>query len=110
MNPQDRPDPLNPKLEECLRLEKCWPWFLCLGILLIAVGIMAIGAAFIATFTTIIVFGYLLIAGGIVQIVNTVMGRTWGGFLLHLLAGILHLVVGVLMIEDPLKAAEALTL
>ena len=41
MTPQDRPGPLNPKLEECLRLEKCWAWFLCLGILLVVVGIMA---------------------------------------------------------------------
>ncbi len=105
-----RPDPLNPKLEECLRLEKCWAWFLCLGIILIVVGIMAIGSAFIATFTTIIVFGSLLLAGGVVQIVNAFLARNWGGFLMHLLAGILHLIVGGLMIEHPLRAAEGLTL
>jgi len=32
-------------MEECLRLEKCWAWFICLGIALMVVGLMAIGAA-----------------------------------------------------------------
>jgi uncharacterized membrane protein HdeD (DUF308 family) len=103
-------DPLNPKIEECLRLEKCWGWFLCLGIILMVVGVMAIGAAFIATLTTIVVFGSLLIAGGVVQIVNAFLARNWGGFMMHLMAGILHLVVGGLMIEQPERAAEGLTL
>src|SRR2546425_132118 len=50
-------DPLNQKIEECLRLQKCWPWFLCLGIATILVGALAIGYAFIATLTTVVMFG-----------------------------------------------------
>src|SRR5262249_50813666 len=69
-----------------------------------------LGAAIITTLTTVVVFGCLLLAGGVVQIVNAFLGRTWRGFFLNLLGGILHLVVGVFMVEDPLRAAEALTL
>jgi uncharacterized membrane protein HdeD (DUF308 family) len=105
-----QPDSLNPHDEECMRSHHCWPWFLVLGILLIVLGMMAIGAAYIATLATVLVFGWLMIAGGIVQTVNAFLARSWRGFFVHLLAGVLHLIVGFLMIEHPLRAAEALTL
>ncbi len=110
MNLPDQSSQLNPKFEECLRLSKCWVWFLSLGIVLMVVGVMAISSALIATLTSILVFGILLMAGGVVQIVNAFLARSWKGFFLHLLAGILHLVVGELMVEHPLLAAEGLTL
>jgi uncharacterized membrane protein HdeD (DUF308 family) len=105
-----QPDPLNQRYEECLRLYRCWGWFLILGIALMVVGVMAVGAAFIATLTTIFVFGCILLAGGVVQIVNAFLARSWRGFFVHLLVGVLHLIVGVFMIEDTIGAAVALTL
>ncbi len=111
MNPQAQADPLNQRYEECLRLHKCWLWFLLLGIALILLGVVALGYSMIlTTITTVLVFGILLLAGGVVQIVNAFLGRNWGGFFLHLLAGVLHVILGVLMIEHPLRAAEVLTL
>ena len=105
-----QPDQLNPRYEEYLRLHRCWPWFLALGILLMAVGAAAIGAAAFATGLTILVCGILLVAGGAIQIVNAFLARSWRGFFVHLLTGILHLVVGELMIEHPERAALVLTL
>jgi len=110
MTTQPHPDPLNKKVEECLGLHKWWPWFLVLGTALVIVGIMAIGAALITTLATVVVFGCLLLAGGVVEVVNAFLAHCWRGFFLHLLVGVLHLVVGGLMIENPLRAAEALTL
>ncbi len=109
MNAHLQTDP-GPYHEECLRSHHCWPWFLLLGILLIVVGIMAIGAAFIATLATVMIFGWLIVAGGVMQTVNAFLARSWRGFFVYLLAGILHLVVGILMIEHPVRAAAALTL
>lgn len=109
MNLQQDSSELNPRYEECLRLHDCWLWFLLLGIGLVVVGVLAIGAALITTLTSVLVFGILLICGGVVQIVNAFLARTWKAFFLHLLAGALHLVVGGLMVEHPLKAAESLT-
>ena len=109
MFPQTRAD-LNPRYEECLRLHRCWPWFLALGIALMVIGVLAVSEAILTTFATILVFGILLMAGGVVQIVNAFLARTWGGFFLHVLVGILHIIVGELMIEHPRAAAEGLTL
>lgn len=103
-------DPSNARLHETLHLRKCWPWFLVLGSVLILLGLVAIGAQFVATLTTVLVFGILLVIGGVVQIVNAVLARGGRGFFVHLLAGVLHLIVGGLMVEHPLRAAEGLTL
>ncbi len=100
---------LDPNVEECMRMHHCWAWFLALGVLVMAVGVMAIGAAFITTFTTIFVFGILLLAGGVVEVVNAFMARCWRGFFTHLLIGAIHMILGVLLLEYPLRAAEALT-
>jgi uncharacterized membrane protein HdeD (DUF308 family) len=102
-------NPYNAKAEECLRLHHCWAWFLALGVAVMAIGALAIGAAFIATFTTIFVFGILLLAGGVVQLVNAFLARSWRGFFVQLLVAAIHLVVGTLMLEYPVQAAEALT-
>jgi uncharacterized membrane protein HdeD (DUF308 family) len=101
---------VNPRFLESMQLHGCWGWFLALGIAMILLGTAAIGAQFVATLTSIILFGSLLLAGGVVQIVNAVLARGWRAFFVYLLMGILHVVVGGMMIERPDRAAEVLTL
>jgi uncharacterized membrane protein HdeD (DUF308 family) len=43
------------------------------------VGALAVGATYVATLTTLIVFGSVLLAGGVVQTVNAFLARTWRG-------------------------------
>lgn len=110
MNLQNERDQLNPTYDECMRLHDCWLWFLVLGAAIMFAGFAAIGSAFVATFATVVVFGSLLLIGGVVQIVNAFLARTWGAFFLNAMIGVLHLIIGGLMIEHPLRAAEGLTL
>jgi len=110
MNLQQELTQISPKYEEYFRLKKLGSWFLFLGCALVGLGILAIAAAFSATLATVLVFGVLLLSGGVVQLVNAFLARTWKGFALHLLAGVLYLVVGGLMIENPVSAAAGLTL
>ncbi len=99
----------NPKFDDSMRLQDSWVWFLALGTAIMVLGFLAIGAAFITTLTTILVFGILMVAAGVVQLVNAVLGRSWRAFFLNLLCGILYLIVGGLMIERPVNVAVALT-
>ena len=110
MNMQQDVNQINPRYEEWLRLRRSWVWFLILGVVLIAAGSLAIAAAFVTTMASIVLFGILLLAGGAVQLINAFLARTWKGFVLHLFAGLLYLVVGLLMVEHPVQAAEGLTL
>jgi uncharacterized membrane protein HdeD (DUF308 family) len=106
---QTQSETLNQDIEECMRLHKCWAWFLCLGVALVLMGAAAVSYAALATAVMVVVLGYLLLAGGIVEIVNTFLAGTWRGFFLHLLGGIVHLDLGGFMIDRPERTAEVLT-
>jgi uncharacterized membrane protein HdeD (DUF308 family) len=81
-----------------------------MGIALMFLGAAAIGSSFIATLATALVFGILLLTSALFQVVTALWGRSWRGFFLHLLAGVLYLITGLFMIENPLVAAMGLTL
>ncbi len=101
---------INPRYYEAMQLRGCWGWFLALGIALVILGMTAISAQFVATLTSVTLFGSLLLAGGVVQLVNAFVARGWRAFFVALLVGVLHIVVGGMMIERPGRAAEVLTL
>ena len=64
-----------------------WYWFLALGVALIVLGSVALGAAWAATLALVGVIGWLLAAGGIVQVVHAFWARQWGGFFLQAFVG-----------------------
>lgn len=95
--------------EELQSLRRNWFWFLLLGGLLIFVGCVAILYPLAATITSVEVFGFLLVFGGIVQIASGVWTRGWGGFFAHLVSGLLSLFIGVVFLERPVAAAAGIT-
>jgi uncharacterized membrane protein HdeD (DUF308 family) len=102
--------PGQPSHEEHASLQRIWLLLLALGLVCVFVGILAISFSFVATMTTVIVFGTLLLIAGVTEVVHAVMVRKGSGFSLHLLAAGLYLIVGFFMLEDPVKAATVLTL
>ena len=56
------------------------------------------------------VFGVLLIIAGIGQTVSAFWSPRWRGLLVHMLTGILYLVVGYIVVDNPMESAVALTL
>ena len=63
-----------------------------------------------ATIASVVFFGWLLMLAGVMQIVHAFQVRTWSGFFIYLLDGILRATVGTLMVVYPGAGAEALTL
>jgi uncharacterized membrane protein HdeD (DUF308 family) len=57
-----------------------------------------------------VVFGSLLMLAGVMQIAHAFQVRTWSGFFLYLLDGIIRTTVGVLLMLYPGSGAQALTL
>ncbi len=100
----------DPHGEEYRRLHDRWLWFFVLGNLVMVLGFAAIGFSLLATLSTVLMFGVLLMVGGAVQVVNAFVVRTWGGFFIHALGGVLHVLVGGFMVEHPLRVAAVLTL
>jgi len=91
-------------------LRKRWASFLGLGILLVILGLIAVGASTLVTLATILFFGWLMVIGGVLQAIHAVISRQWGGFVLDLFTGILYFVVGLLIVTHPAGTATTLTL
>ena len=92
-------------------LRRNWGWFLALGIVLIVLGTIAIGSAFLMTIASVFFFGWLLIIGGVLEAIHAFWReKGWGGFFLDLLTGILYVVAGWMMVTNPKESALLLTL
>jgi uncharacterized membrane protein HdeD (DUF308 family) len=87
-----------------------WGWFLALGIALIVLGIIALSVMPAATVATVIVLGWLMVFSGVVEAVHGFQVRGWGGMFLHVVAGILGVLIGLLIATHPVAGALAWTL
>jgi uncharacterized membrane protein HdeD (DUF308 family) len=98
--------------KELKALREHWVWFLALGIAMVVLGTFAISWACIATITVTAtwLFGFLLLASGIGEIIHSFWIGRWSGMLFHLLMGVLYVLVGFLILDQPETAAVQLTL
>src|SRR5262245_9579124 len=87
-----------------------WGWYLALGVALIVLGPLGLGAAVGVTIVTAIFLGWLMIIGGAMEAVHAFWRRHWSGFFYDLAIGLLYLVVGFMFVSRPGLAAETLTL
>jgi uncharacterized membrane protein HdeD (DUF308 family) len=90
-------------------LRKYWWCFLVMGIALAVIGSFCIATPWLASVTAVTVLGFLLLAGGITQVVSSFWAGKWSGMLLHLLIGVLYMVVGFMIIDAPLENTILLT-
>lgn len=87
-------------------------WLLLWGIVLALLGAFAIGSAYFTTMLTIYLLGILLAIGGGILILDS-MGLWWGkwtGFFLHFLMGLIYVIAGLFLIEQPLLGSIQITL
>ena len=100
----------NPLAEGIEEIRSSWGWFLALGILSIVLGLGCIVFNVSATFATVLVFGWVLLIGAGVGLVEAFRARSWRGFFLYLLSAVFRGVTGYLLVSHPLMGAETLTL
>ena len=85
-------------------------WMILAGIAMLLTGTAAVIYNVTATFASVIAFGWLLLLAGATQIVHAFQVRSWSGFFLYLLDGIIRAAVGTMLVIYPGIGAEALTL
>lgn len=92
-------------------LKRRWAWFVVLGIVMIILGGAALVHSVVATLTTMVVVGCLMMAGGLVEAVGLISSvRNRDGVVLSLLTGILYVVCGWMLATNPGAGALAFTL
>jgi len=87
-------------------------WMEVLGVLLIALGVVALGSVVLASFATTLLIGGLLVVAGAAQMVAAVAywrRRGWG-FALGIILGVMCMVSGLLCLVNPAASLQALTL
>jgi uncharacterized membrane protein HdeD (DUF308 family) len=87
-----------------------WGWFVGLGIAQLVLGIIAWFDVIAFTIAGVIFIGALLVVAGAFQVAHAFMDREWGMFLLHLLVGILYVVGGLLLMDEPLEGSVVITI
>lgn len=87
-----------------------WIWLVALGITLIVLGTIMLGFPVVTTLATVTVLGVLIIAGGIAEAVGAFWCREWSGFFLAVLAGTLGIVIGMMLLGNPIEGGLTLTI
>src|SRR5690606_14528727 len=88
---------------------KNWPWIMALGVLFIILGIVGLGMSVTLTLVSVLFFGWLLIIGGVFQIVETFKVTGWKSVLWHVLMALVYIGAGAIVVYDPVGGALALT-
>ena len=101
---------IHSSLGEWEELRPKWGWFLVLGFALLALGTVALAVPWLTTLTSVLLYGWLLVFGGVFEVVAAFWTKQWRGIFLHLLGGILSAVVGALIVAHPDAGALGLTL
>jgi uncharacterized membrane protein HdeD (DUF308 family) len=91
-------------------LKKKWGWLLALGILLIVLGTLGLWMSFAMTLATVMLFGALLVAGGVFQLLNAFQLKGWKSVQWHILIALLYLAAGFVIFTDPVFASLGLTM
>lgn len=91
-------------------LKRNWGWLLALGIVCIILGTIGFYMTFALTLASVQVFGILILAGGVLQLLDAFTCKGWKGVLWHVLIAFLYLGAGAVMLYDPLLASKVLTL
>jgi len=87
-----------------------WGWLLALGILQLVMGVVGLAMTVAFTLATVLLFGLFLIIAGVAQIVQTFTAKGWRSNMLHVAIAVLYLVLGLVIINNPVLASLAVTL
>ncbi len=82
-------------------LPRIWLWFVVLGVVQSILGFIALGSPLVMGLATAVLIGWMLIIGGVLEIVHGIAGRQWRGFFVDLLSGVLYVVIGFMVAANP---------
>jgi uncharacterized membrane protein HdeD (DUF308 family) len=82
-----------------------WKWCLVLGIVLLILGIAGAGATTLLEFSSVLIFGPLLLASSILQFIVAIAAEQRTQKMMHLAAAAVEMVLGFLIMAHPLMSA-----
>lgn len=89
---------------------KNWGWLMAMGIIMVILGVAALGYEFYVTQFTVLFLGFLLLIGGVLQLVDAFRYAGWRARLWQILIALMYLIAGGIMVYDPISASISLTM
>ncbi|MFD0212711.1 HdeD family acid-resistance protein [Streptomyces hirsutus] len=99
-----------PPRGEAAKLKSGFGRLAALGVILVVAGLTGLFYTGFATLTTMVLFGWLLLIGGVVSLLHAVQARHSNFFWLAVIVAALNIAAGVVVLHTPEAAAEALTM
>ncbi len=91
-------------------LKDNWGWLLALGILSTLLGILGFYLTFAFTLASVLLFGFLILAGGVLQLIHAFNCKGWKSAFSHGLIALLYVMAGILIMLDPVLVSSLFTL
>ncbi len=91
-------------------LRRHWAWMFALGILMVLLGMIGLVMAAAFTVASVLMFGALLVVGGIAQAIEAFRATGWKSTALHVFIALVYIAAGALALYDPVAASLSLTL
>ncbi|MFJ6631912.1 HdeD family acid-resistance protein [Streptomyces sp. NPDC091376] len=92
------------------KLRRSFGWLAALGVILVVAGVVGLVYVGVATLTSMLLFGWLLLIGGLVGLLQAIESRGSNYFWLGVVVAALNIAAGVVVIRHPEGSAEALTM
>lgn len=87
------------------QLRANWGWLLGLGILFLVLGFIGLSCVVSLTLTSALVFGVLVLIGGVAQIIEAFKCTGWKSVLWHIMIALLYILAGISILMDPAAAS-----
>lgn len=90
-------------------LRRNWGWLLGAGIAMVLLGTFGLVATFTYSLATTLAFGFMMMVGGVLLLVDAFRHDGWQGRLLSGVIGLLYVTTGLLVYHNPVSALVTLT-
>ena len=88
-----------------------WGWFAAIGAAMVMLGIVVLCDVVAASIASVIVIGAMMFVGGIIQLAQALATmRGWRNFLFGIVGGLLYLVGGIFIMQEPVQGSVVITL
>src|SRR4029079_18352649 len=91
-------------------VKRYWLWYLIEGVLLVVAGIMAVIYPVVSSVAVVVLLGWLLIIGGVLQGISLIGAGQVPHFWLQLISVILAVLIGCLFLRHPAQRLMSTTL
>ena len=91
-------------------LKKHWAWMLSLGIVMVMLGVIGLGMTVLFNEIVVMYFGFLLLFGSGVQLMQAFRAEAWKGRVWHVLIALVYIVGGIIAVTEPVIAGMTLAL